>query len=205
MGYNLKKGESYSLAKTMTKCYVGLGWDINQSGSGYPYDLDVVALLLNEHGWLLPAPYGVVFYNNPTFPSLPETEWKRQGKRNEEVIQKQPIWVSGDDRTGEDGGDDEFLHIDFTRLSMNVQQIIVAVCIYEAGVRKQSFGSINSYVRIAQDAGLPDMARYDIDDQFKTETALVLGKLALVNGTWQFQALGKGSNDDLDSLINSYA
>jgi tellurium resistance protein TerD len=205
MGYNLKKGESYSLAKTMSKCYIGLGWDINQTGSGYPFDLDVVALLLNDHGWLLPAPYGVVFYNNPTFPSLAENEWKQRGKRNEELIQKQAIWISGDDRTGDDGGDDEFIHIDFTKISQNVQQIIVAVCIYDAGIRKQTFGSINSYVRIAQDANYPDMARYDIDDNFKSETSLILGRLYLQNGTWQFEAMGKGTNDDLESLINSYA
>ena len=205
MGYNLKKGESYSLAKTMTKCYVGLGWDINKSGGGYSFDLDVVALLLNDHGWLLPPPYGVVFYNNPTFPSLPETEWKRQGKRNEAVIQKQAIWVSGDNRSGEGNGDDEFLHIDFTRLSMNVQQIIVAACIYEGSTRRQTFGSIKSFIRIAQDDAAPDIARYNINEQFKTETTLVLGKLALQNGNWQFQAMGTGSNDDLDSLINSYA
>jgi tellurium resistance protein TerD len=204
MTYNLKKGDSYALAKTLNQCYIGLGWDINKSGSGYSYDLDVVALLLNESGKLIPPPHGVVFYNNPTFPSLPEHEWKRNGNRQENIIRLQAIWLSSDNRSGEGANDDEYIKIDFTKFPMPVSQIIIAACIYDAKARKQSFGNVrNSYIRIAQDAGQSDMARYDLETSFRSETCLVFGRLYNQRG-WNFEAIGNGTHDDLDSLINSY-
>jgi tellurium resistance protein TerD len=206
MSYKIKKGESYSFSKNLNQYYIGLGWDINQSGNGYQYDLDVVALLLNDLGWLLPPPYGVVFYNNPCFPHLPENEWMKNGKRNEELIRSQAIWISSDNRDGFGDGDDEFMKIDFSKLTPNVHQIVIAACIYDGNVRRQSFQYVkNSFIRIAAEAHAPDVVRYDLNQNFGSETCMILGRLYKKNEQWSFEAMGKATHDSLETLIDSYS
>lgn len=203
MNYNLKKGENYQIAKSITTCYIGLGWDVNQSYGFYAYDLDVVVLLTDNQNKLLPFPNGVVFYNNPTFPVC---NWQNNGGRDESIIKKQVIWLSADNRDGIGDGDDEYLYLDLTKIPSEVSQIIIAVTIHEAGLRKQTFGQIqNAFVRIAQGENYPDLARYDINQTFTTETCLIFGRLYRQNSGWTFEAVGKANNFDLQQLIDTFS
>ncbi len=203
MSYQLSKGSTYAIAKSMTKCYLGLGWDVNNGASPYPFDLDVIALLTDQSNRLLPEPNGVVYYNNPTFPSC---NWQNNGARNESIIKNQPIWLSADNRTGDGDGDDEYLQIDFSKLPTNVTQIIIAVTLYDANLRKQSFGQLqNAFIRIAQDENYPDLARYEINQKFTAETCLVFGRLFRKDNGWTFEAIGKANGFDLGQLISEFS
>jgi len=48
MAVNLKKGQRFSLEKSLKKALVGLGWDPRQSAGSYDIDCDAMAFLLNE-------------------------------------------------------------------------------------------------------------------------------------------------------------
>ena len=128
MAINLQKGQRIEIG--LQKVGVGLGWDPNES-TGYDFDLDASAFMLGENK-KLPADKFFVFYNN----------------------QKSPdgaVESSGDDLTGgsSDGGDDETLTVDLSKVDSRVTEILFTATIHDAENRRQNFGQVrNSYIRI---------------------------------------------------------
>ena len=127
---NLEKGQRISMDKSLSLVGVGLGWDPND-GSGYDFDLDASAFMLGKNGQI-PEQEFFVFYGNPKSPDG-------------------SVESTGDDLTGgnSDGGDDETLNVDLTKVSPNIQEIIFTATIYKGDERRQNFGQVhNSYIRI---------------------------------------------------------
>ena len=117
MAISLEKGQRIEIG--LSKVSVGLGWDPNE-GSGFDFDLDASAFMLGGNK-KLPKDEFFVFYNN----------------------QKSPdgaVESTGDDLTGgnSDGGDDETLNVDLTKVDPQVQEIIFTATIYKAEERKQN-------------------------------------------------------------------
>lgn len=184
---NLEKGQRISMDKGLTLVGVGLGWDPNE-GTGYDFDLDASAFMLGSNG-KIPADEYFVFYNN----------------------QKSPdgsVESTGDDLTGgnSDGGDDETINVDLTKVDSQIQEIIFTATIYKAEERKQNFGQVrNSYIRIFDAKTDTEIARYDLDEDFSIETAVEFGRLYHRGGEWKFEAIGNGNKGGLQSLVNKYA
>ena len=165
---------------------VGLGWDPNQS-TGYDFDLDASAFMLNERK-KLPTDDFFVFYNNPVSPD-------------------KAVESSGDDLTGGNSadGDDEILTIDLQKVDTLIQEIIFTVTIHEAEQRKQNFGQVhNSYIRIYNANTDEEIARYDLDEDFSVETAVEFGRLYRRGGEWKFEALGVGYKGGLQYFVDKY-
>lgn len=184
---NLEKGQRISMDKGLTLVGVGLGWDPNE-GTGYDFDLDASAFMLGSNG-KIPADEYFVIYNN----------------------QKSPdgsVESTGDDLTGgnSDGGDDETINVDLTKVAPKIQEIIFTATIYKAEERKQNFGQVrNSYIRIYDAKTDTEIARYDLDEDFSIETAVEFGRLYRRGGEWKFEAIGNGNKGGLQSLVNKYA
>jgi tellurium resistance protein TerD len=184
MAISLEKGQRIEIG--LTKVSVGLGWDPNE-GSGFDFDLDASAFMLGANK-KLPKDEYFVFYNN----------------------QKSPdgsVESTGDDLTGgnSDGGDDETLNVDLTKVDPQVQEIIFTATIYKAEERKQNFGQVrNSYIRIYNSITNEEIARYDLDEDFSIETAVEFGRLYRRNGEWKFEAMGIGNKGGLQALVNKY-
>lgn len=184
---NLEKGQRISMDKGLTLVGVGLGWDPNQ-GTGYDFDLDASAFMLGSNG-RIPNDNYFVFYNN----------------------QKSPdgsVESTGDDTTGgsSDGGDDETLNVDLTKVDSSIQEIIFTATIYKAEERRQNFGQVrNSYIRIFDAVTNAEIARYDLDEDFSIETAVEFGRLYRRGGEWKFEAMGLGNKGGLQALVNKYA
>ena len=184
---NLEKGQRISMDKSLSLVGVGLGWDPNE-GSGYDFDLDASAFMLGSKG-KIPADEYFVFYNNPKSPDG-------------------SVESTGDDTTGgnSDGGDDETLNVDLTKVDPQIQEIIFTATIYKAAERRKNFGQVrNSYIRIYDAKTNTEIARYDLDEDFSIETAVEFGRLYRYNGEWKFEAIGNGSKGGMESLVNKYA
>ena len=187
MAIRLEKGQRISMDKGLTLVGVGLGWDPNE-GTGCDFDLDASAFMLGSNG-KIPADEYFVFYNN----------------------QKSPdgsVESTGDDLTGgnSDGGDDETINVDLTKVDSQIQEIIFTATIYKAEERKQNFGQVrNSYIRIFDAKTDTEIARYDLDEDFSIETAVEFGRLYRRGGEWKFEAIGNGNKGGLQSLVNKYA
>lgn len=183
---NLEKGQRISMEKGLQKVGVGLGWNPNE-GSGEAFDLDASAFMLGENG-KCPKDEYFVFYNNQLSPDG-------------------SVASSGDDLTGgnSDGGDDETLTVDLTKVAPEVQSIVFTATIYKAAERRQNFGQVrNSYIRIYDAVTEEVIARYDLDEDFSIETSVEFGRLYRHNGEWKFEAIGTGDKGGLDSLVGKY-
>ncbi len=181
MAINLKKGFSFDLDK-LAHVTVELGWTPN-AAPDVDFDLDASAFMLGANK-KLPSDKFFVFYNNQTSP--------------EGAVQS-----AGDDLTGDDG---EKLTVDLSQVDARVQEILFTVTIYDYIARGQNFGQIsNAYIQIRNTDKNEVMARYDLNEDFSTETAVEFGRLYRDNGVWKFQALGNGRNGGLEALVAKYA
>ena len=188
---SLQKGQRVSLDKKMRLCLVGLVWSANEYDSGYDYDLDASAFLLSKNG-KVNSDEDFVFYGN-------QEHYSRSVKS------------SGDDTSGGDGdGDDEQLIIDFARVPSYVDRIAITVTIYDADRRRQNFGQVsNAYVRICKidsedDEDGEEVLRYDLNEDFSTETAIVVCEIYRNGNDWKFGAIGAGYDGGLEALCRKF-
>jgi tellurium resistance protein TerD len=187
MAINLQKGGNASLSREapgLTRVIVGLGWDA-RSTSGADFDLDASAFLLTEAGKAR-SEADFVFYNNT--------------KSGDGSVEH-----TGDNRTGAGDGDDEALKVDLSRLPAQVAKVAFTVTIHEAQARRQSFGQVSgAFIRVVDESTGTELVRYDLSEDFSTETALIFGELYRHNGEWKFRAVGQGYAGGLLELLRVY-
>ncbi len=183
MAIDLEKGQRVPIGpKRLT---LGIGWD--PADENAEFDLDVTACLLGESKKLV-NDKNFVFYNNAQSPDG-------------------AVVLSGDDRTGakSDGGDDEEIAVDLTKIAPEVASIVFSASIYKAAERKQNFGQIdNSYIRIYNADTNEELCKFELCEDFSIETAVEFGRLYLRNGEWKFEATGTGHKTGLQGIIDKY-
>ena len=185
MSVNLVKGQKVNLQKedgtNLNKVIVGLGWDVNKYDGQADFDLDASAFLLNANGKVR-NDKDMIFYGN--LKSLDES-----------------VEHTGDNLTGEGDGDDEQIKIDLSKVPADVEAIAITVTIYDAVNRKQTFGQVsNAFARIVDQDSNNEVIRYDLGEDYSTETALVVAKIYRHNGNWKIEAIGSGYNNGLGGL-----
>ncbi|WP_314613052.1 TerD family protein [Streptomyces stackebrandtii] len=187
MGVSLSKGGNVSLSKEapgLTAVLVGLGWDVRTT-TGNDYDLDASALLLNDTGKVASDRH-FVFYNNLTSPDG-------------------SVEHTGDNLTGEGDGDDEAIKVDLAAVPADITKITFPVSIHDAENRGQSFGQVrNAFIRVVNQAGGAELARYDLSEDAATETAMIFGELYRHGTEWKFRAVGQGYASGLAGIAADF-
>lgn len=190
MAISLQKGQRVTLDNSMKLALVGLGWDTNHYDGGHDFDLDASAFLLNENGKLI-RDEDFVFYNN-------------LNARDGAVVH------TGDNLTGEGDGDDEVIMIDFTKIPSEIKKIAICVTIHEAAARGQNFGQVsNAYVRVAKledefDTVGEPVLKFDLEEEYSIETALVVCEIYNRNGEWKFNAVAAGYQGGLEAICRAF-
>jgi tellurium resistance protein TerD len=187
MAVSLSKGGNVSLTKEapgLTAVSVGLGWDVRVT-TGTDFDLDASAIAVNPGGKVYSDSH-FVFFNNKQTPD-------------------QTIVHAGDNRTGEGQGDDEMINVNLAGLPADIDKIVFPVSIYDADNRKQNFGQVrNAYIRILNQTGGAEIARYDLSEDAATETAMVFGELYRNGAEWKFRAVGQGYAAGLAGIAQDF-
>lgn len=187
MALTLEKGGNLSLSKadpTLNKVLIGLGWDA-RSTDGSPFDLDASLFMVTESGKVR-SDNDFIFYNQmkSTCGSVEHT---------------------GDNRTGEGEGDDESVKVTLNQVPADIQRLVVAVTIHDAAQRKQNFGLVrNAFMRVANQESKAEIARYDLTEDYSTESALIFGEIYRHGAEWKFKAVGQGYKDGLGPLAKSF-
>lgn len=184
MAINLVKGQKIDIG--LTNMSVGLGWTPNE-GTGFAFDLDASAFMIDQNK-LIPEEKYFIFYGNTDSPDL-------------------ALHHSGDDPTGgnSDGGDDETIVVDLSKVDQKVQEILFVVTIYDATPRRQNFGQVrNSYIRIVDNSTGLEVAKYELGEDFSIETAVEFGRLYRKDGKWKFEASGIGYKEELAFFLAKY-
>ncbi|MDQ2722798.1 MAG: TerD family protein, partial [Actinomycetota bacterium] len=112
---------------------------------------------------------------------------------------------TGDNRTGEGEGDDEQIKVDLAALSSDVQKIVIPVSIDDADAKGQNFGQVNNaFIRVVNQAGNTELARFDLTEDASTETAMIYGELYRHGSDWKFRAVGQGYASGLRGIVQDY-
>ncbi|WP_086805927.1 TerD family protein [Streptomyces murinus] len=114
-------------------------------------------------------------------------------------------FVFFNNRTGEGAGDDEAINVNLAGLPADIDKIVFPVSIYDAENRGQNFGQVrNAYIRIVNQAGGAEIARYDLSEDAATETAMVFGELYRNGAEWKFRAVGQGYASGLVGIAQDF-
>lgn len=185
---NLKKGQMLNLTKKepgLNHVKVGAGWDVADRGQ-QSIDIDIAALLLNEHDVVTQIPDDVIFFNNKVGSG---------------------IKLLRDNRTGTGNGDDETIEITLNEIRDDIYKVLLVVTIFEADRKRQSFGMVrNSYIRILDsDKNDAEICRYELREGSADSTAVVFAYLEKdSDGDWSFKAVGEGLKGDLNDILSMY-
>ena len=184
---SLRKGEKIDLSKSapaLKRAMIGLGWD-PQCMVGAQFDLDASCFLIDANG----RANGIedfIFYNNL-------------------VGGNGSVQHQGDNLTGAGDGDDEQILIEFDKVPAHIQKIAIAITIHEADIRRQNFGMVhNAFARVVDNDTQREMIRFDLGEDFSTETAIVAVEFYRHNGAWKMGAVAQGYAGGLAPLARSY-
>lgn len=187
---NLEKGQKVSIDSSIKYAKCGLGWDVNGYDSGTDFDLDASVFMLDKNNKLL-GDDAFIFYNNTTHKSG-------------------AIKHSGDNRTGAGDGDDESIYIDFTKIPAECEKLAFVVTIHKADERHQNFGMVNNaFIRLVKtdsfgsDNGTEEI-RFDLSEDYSTETSLLVAEVYRYNNEWKFAAKGDGYKKGLAEFVRDY-
>ncbi|MCJ0872675.1 TerD family protein [Streptomyces sp. AP-93] len=187
MGVSLSKGGNVSLSKEapgLTAVLVGLGWDVRTT-TGVDYDLDASAILVGASGKVTSDQH-FIFYNNLTSPDG-------------------SVEHTGDNLTGEGEGDDEVVKVNLATVPADVEKIVFPVSIHDAEARGHSFGQVRgAFIRVVNQAGGAELARYDLSEDAATETAMIFGELYRSGAEWKFRAVGQGYASGLSGIVADF-
>jgi tellurium resistance protein TerD len=187
MSVSLSKGGNVSLSKEapgLRAVLVGLGWDVRTT-TGADFDLDASALMVGTSGTILSDQH-FIFFNNLKSPDG-------------------SVEHTGDNLTGEGEGDDEVIKVNLSAVPGEVDKIVVAVSIYDAESRAQSFGQVrNAFIRVVNQDDNREITRYDLTEDASTETAMIFGELYRNGPDWKFRAVGQGYSSGLRGIAQDY-
>lgn len=188
MSVSLSKGQRVDLTKgrpSLKNILVGLGWDINHYDGEADFDLDASVFMIKENN-KVGKDEDFIFYGNLEHSS-------------------KSVKHMGDNRTGDGDGDDEVIKIKLDKIPSDYETLVVTVTIYDAESRLQNFGMVgNAYVRVVDEETGEELIRFDLSEDFSTDTALVVAEIYKHNGEWKFKAVGSGYNGGLKVLCNQY-
>ncbi|MGL1829792.1 UNVERIFIED_CONTAM: chemical-damaging agent resistance protein C [Acinetobacter sp. HSTU-ASm16] len=187
MAISLNKGGNLSLSKTdpnLIRILIGLGWD-ERATDGAAFDLDASAFLLTATGKVR-GDHDFIFYN--------------QLKSQDNSVEH-----TGDNRSGQGDGDDETLLVDLSKVSPEIEKVAITVTIHDAQARGQNFGQIaNAFIRVVNQDTNVEVVRFDLAEDYSTETAMVFGEVYRHNGEWKFKAVGQGYSGGLAAMCQQY-
>jgi len=188
MSVSLNKGGRVSLSKEapgLKKIKIGLGWDINTTDTGTDFDLDASVFMLGSDNKVTENS-DFIFYNNLK-------------SKDGSVVHE------GDNLTGKGDGDDEVIRVDLSKVDAKYASLAIVVTIHEAENRGQNFGQVsNAFIRIVNEADGKELAKFELDEDYSSETSVLFGTLYRKNGEWRFKAEGSGFNNGLKGFCDKY-
>ena len=186
---HLLKGQSVKLNKDITLAFVGFNFQLGRYDGEFDFDLDMSAFLLGKSG-IVRSNSDFVFYGNMEHNSG-------------------SLLYTGDSIGGTDF-DDEQVYIDLRKVPSDIDKIVFTVTIYEAEARKQNFGQVTgAYIRLVRVSALFDISgtevlRFDLGEDFSTETGIAVCEICRSGSEWAFHAVGAGYQGGLEAFCKNF-
>jgi stress response protein SCP2 len=204
--FDLKKGEKFSLGKgdELSAIQVDLNW---KSGA----DLDASAFLLNDDGVITEDADFVYYKSNSRSEAYDRAKYgSKKNWRNYTVpVSFDGSVVGSHDDLGDEveGSEDagETMHVDLSKVRPEITEIVFCVTIYDEKNITTFKNVRDPQIVITNEESGEELCKYDLKEHFSSETAVVTGALVLTeDGEWEFEAIGKGYDGGLQTLVDMY-
>ena len=198
----LDSGERFVITKDnadLDKIRVELTW---QKG-----DLDAEAWLLNQDG-LIVNDEAFVFYGSKNRTEVYDKA--KFGPKKNYLAETRPMSADGavlgpkDELTG----GLETINICLSKLARDVQEVVISATVYVPNDDKvETFGEVeNAKITVIDEGSGDPLCYYELSREYNSEDAMVACRILLnEEGEWEFEALGKGYNGGLQTLVDIYA
>lgn len=192
MAVKLRKNQAQALAAGITEAMNTIGWDVRKT-TGKQFDLDITAFLCDANEKALGDEW-LVMYD-------PDDQTRQTQSPDGAVT------YSGDNRTGEGDGPDEWMKIDFTKLDPRVQ--IISICASIDGWEESgdTFGALQKAgVKVEQATGAEAGESYEVDlvDTMSVETAMIFVKYYRTQDGWKIKNVSQGFETGLAGLVEYF-
>lgn len=215
MARRITKGERLNIG--MDVFHVGLGWDVNDKASPFPFDLDVSAFMIAEATKKCPGDDYWVSYSseirvlpdNPT-EIIPASHWSNDNRMRHESRPVDPelsVIGSLDDEDGatSEDGDDETMDINLNRVRPDISEIVICVSIFDYERRRQNFGQVErAYVRLFKPGQADSEIIYDLTEDFSACASVEFCSLYRHQGEWKIKAIGIGHRGGIEELCDKF-
>lgn len=211
VGCNWGAIESYQMKEVViSEGFLGFGkkTEMRKVKVSQDVDLDLSCIMVDANGNLVDYIYS---------PEYRHDFLSRYGRQPGKLDSNDhALHHSGDDRQGDQGGDDgldnEIITVDLNKVAANVQQIFF----FLNNCGKEDFSQI-PYAAIRMYEGTPTrvnsvFAQYDVaaESKYKGKLAQIMGKLYRHNGEWKFNAIGDAFEDanlclTINRILSNYA
>ncbi|MEG6521997.1 TerD family protein [Desulfotomaculum sp. 1211_IL3151] len=178
MSLTVMKGQKTDLTKRypgLSQAVIGMGWQTNQTG----IEIDGAAFMLQQDGKCR-SDEDFIFYGNP----------KGRGGA-----------VSVENTNTPDKAQ---LVVNLRQVPTDVQKIAFTLTIYEGPKRGHSFGQVPQvYIRL-MNQGKEEILRFNVEQGFHSETAIVVAEIYRHNGEWKFNPIAMGYQGGLAALCGGF-
>jgi tellurium resistance protein TerD len=185
---NLEKKTSISLTKQvpgLNNVRAGLSWD-STTINGKEADADVSVFMLNANS-KIPNDGYFVFYNN---------------LRSADGA----ITHNGDARDGAAEGDDESINITLSRISPEIEYILLAVSIHNADEGFNFGNTRNASVRLYNQDTNQTICEYRLTEQHPNADSIIIGSFYRgETGEWKFEAMVNSFQGGLQACLDIYS
>lgn len=193
--FNLQKGGSFNLAKSLSNVLIGLGWDpIN--GANVDIDAHAFGVVSRPDG-------SPIFYNDASHALTYANKGNLKVNPNKSFQTADgSLHHSGDDRSGSSsaGGDDEKITVALDKLPTDITEVQIWLTIHEPN--GANFGIVkNAFARVVNNDSQAELARYNLGTEFASANSIQVGSLFKKDGNWTFVAIGAGVNVGLGDIL----
>lgn len=204
--FDLLKGEKFSLGKgdELSLIQVDLNW---KSGA----DLDATAFLLNDDGVITEDADFVYYKSNNRSEAYDRTKFGSKKNWRDHTV---PVSFDGSvvgsiDDLGDESDDNEdageTMHVNLSKVRPEITEIVFCVTIYDESGGTTFKDVRNPRIVITNEDSGEELCSYNLKEHFSSETAVVAGSLVLnEDGDWEFEAIGKGYDGGLQTLVDMY-
>lgn len=177
MSVKVVKGQKVDLTKGnpgLNALLIEMAWQAPPS-----LEIDTSAFLLGAQG-KVSKDEDLIFYNNPSTPYIRYKEMPASNSLKQ-------------------------FEVELNKAPADVMKLAFTLTIYDGEKRRQSFSQVNqAYFRILNQVTGAELLRFDLDNHFSVETAIVVGELYRYSGEWKYSAVAAGFAGGLKELCGNF-
>ena len=88
------------------------------------------------------------------------------------------------------------------KIPIEVSKLVFAVSIHEGEKKNQNFGQVeSSCLKILDGENNEELIRFDLKNEFSSETGIIIGEMCKKNEEWKFKTKGLGFPEGLKGIV----